>query len=102
MPLWNEKRDICLVFTGENFVDQRGIETLRSDGHQFNAENASYLVHLYEEMGPSFVDALNGWFSGVLVDIREETIILFNDRYGLNRIYIHENADGTFFSSEAK
>src|SRR6266550_2340477 len=32
----------------------------------------------------------------------EETFILFNDRYGVNRIYYHEDARGFYFSSEAK
>ena len=28
--------------------------------------------------------------------------MLFNDRYGLGRIYVHEGKDGVHFSSEAK
>jgi asparagine synthase (glutamine-hydrolysing) len=102
MPVWNARRDICLVFTGESFIDEGQIDALKSNGHKFNADSASYLVSLYEEMGPKFVEALNGSFSGVLVDTRKEAIILFNDRYALNRVYVHENADGTYFSSEAK
>ena len=31
-----------------------------------------------------------------------QKLVLFNDRYGVNRIYYHENADGFYFSSEAK
>jgi len=45
---------------------------------------------------------LNGWFSGVLLDFREQKVVLFNDRYGLNRIYINEQGERLFFSSEAK
>jgi asparagine synthase (glutamine-hydrolysing) len=59
-------------------------------------------VHFYEDQGLGFIEKLNGWFSGILVDLREEKIVLFNDRYGLNRIYLHENETGLFFSSEAK
>ncbi len=57
---------------------------------------------LYEEMGSAFLEKLNGWFSGVLVDLREQKFVLFNDRYGVNRIYYHEDARGLYFSSEAK
>jgi asparagine synthase (glutamine-hydrolysing) len=102
MPVWNETRDVCLIFSGEDFTDSTEIQDLRSRGHQFDAEDASYLVHFYEEMGLKFIDKLNGWFSGVLVDLRREQIILFNDRYGLGRIYYCEKADGFYFSSEAK
>jgi asparagine synthase (glutamine-hydrolysing) len=53
-------------------------------------------------MGCEFLEKLNGWFSGVLVDLREEKLVLFNDRYGVNRLYYHEDAHGFYFSSEAK
>lgn len=101
-PVWNETKDVCLIFTGEEFADASDIEALQTRGHQFNADNATYLVHWYEELGSAFVEKLNGTFSGVVVDLRHDKIILFNDRYGLSRIYLHENADGFYFSSEAK
>ena len=102
MPIWNETKDICLIFSGEDHTDPGDIERLRAKGHDFAFDDASYLVHLYEEAGPGFFEKLNGWFSGVIVDLRDKSIILFNDRYGLKRIYYHENKDGFYFSSEAK
>jgi asparagine synthase (glutamine-hydrolysing) len=102
MPIWNETNDVCLIFSGEDFTDPGDIEGLRVKGHDFAVNDASYLVHLYEEGGPTFFEKLNGWFSGVLVDLRDRSIVLFNDRYGLKRIYYHENKDGFYFSSEAK
>src|SRR5438105_924784 len=102
LPIWNEKKDICLLFSGEDFAGQADIDALRIRGHEFGSDDASYLVHLYEEMGYEFLEKLNGWFSGVLLDLREQKFILFNDRYGVNRIYYHEDARGFYFSSEAK
>ena len=102
LPIWNEKKDICLLFSGEDFTDQADIDALRMRGHEFGSDDASYLVHLYEEMGCAFLEKLNGWFSGVLLDLREQKLVLFNDRYGVNRIYYHEDASGFYFSSEAK
>ncbi len=102
LPIWNENKDICLLFSGEDFADQADIDALRTRGHKFGSDDASYLVHLYEEMGCAFLEKLNGWFSGVLVDLREQKLVLFNDRYGVNRIYYHEDAGGFYFSSEAK
>ena len=101
MPFWNETRDVCLFFTGEAFDDER--ESLKAAGHDVAAaDDASYLVHLYEERGRDFVALLNGWFSGVVVDLRDQTVVLFTDRYGLGRIYTHEDEHGTYFASEAK
>jgi asparagine synthase (glutamine-hydrolysing) len=102
LPIWNEKKDICLLFSGEDFADQTDIDALRTRGHEFGSEDASYLVHLYEEVGCAFLEKLNGWFSGVLLDLREQKLVLFNDRYGINRIYYHEDSRGFYFSSEAK
>jgi len=102
LPIWNEKKDICLLFSGEDFANQGDIDALRMRGHEFGSNNASYLVHLYEEMGCEFLEKLNGWFSGVLLDLRERKLVLFNDRYGVNRLYYHEHASGFYFSSEAK
>jgi asparagine synthase (glutamine-hydrolysing) len=102
LPIWNEKKDICLLFSGEDFADQSDIDELRKRGHEFGLDDASYLVHLYEEMGSEFLEKLNGWFSGVLLDLHEQRFILFNDRYGVNRLYYHQDARGFYFSSEAK
>lgn len=102
MPLWNERRDVCLIFSGEDFMDA---EEIRQRGGQVGgseAANAKYLMALYEAIGPQFVNRLNGWFSGVLIDLRRKEVVLFNDRYGLGRLYYHQNADRFYFSSEAK
>ena len=34
---------------------------------------------------------LNGLFSGLLIDNRNGEAFLFNDRYGVERIYVHES-----------
>jgi asparagine synthase (glutamine-hydrolysing) len=102
LPVWNEDRDICLIFSGEDFADPAVKDRLRVSGHVFKTDDASYLVHLYEELGPKFLERLNGWFSGVLLDLRHRKVILFNDRYGAHRIFYHESQHGVYFSSEAK
>jgi asparagine synthase (glutamine-hydrolysing) len=102
LPIWNERKDICLLFSGEDFADQADIDALRSRGHEFTSDDASYLVHLYEEVGCAFLEKLNGWFSGLLLDLREQKVVLFNDRYGVNRLYYYEDASGFYFASEAK
>lgn len=103
LPIWNESRDICLIFSGEEFQEPAEINSLQHKGHSFiDSTTASYIVHLYEEMGYRFLEKLNGSFSGLLCDLREQKLILFNDRYGLGRVYYHESTDGFYFASEAK
>jgi asparagine synthase (glutamine-hydrolysing) len=102
MPVINEKKDLALIFFGENFADLNFFDELKAKHHKFDASNASYLLHMYEESGLSFLNELNGWFSGLLIDLRQGKAVLFNDRYGMQRIYYYEGKDGFYFASEAK
>ncbi len=102
MPAWNEARDICLVFSGEHFGDPSEVQGLKAAGHRCGSLTAACLVYLYEQHGMGFFEQLNGTFAGVLLDLRERKAVVFNDRYGLARLYYHEDRNGFFFSSEAK
>ena len=102
MPVWNEKKNAVLIFFGENFTDLELFDQLKAKHHRFDKSNASYLIHLYEEKGIDFLQELNGWFSGVLVDIQAGKVFLFNDRYGMQRVFYYEDNNAFYFASEAK
>jgi asparagine synthase (glutamine-hydrolysing) len=102
MPVTNEKRDLVLLLTGEFYDDPDIITGLAYRGHKFQIGDASYLIHLFEEEGNNFFGRLNGWFNGIIIDRRNGQAHLFNDRYGIRRIYYYENKEGLYFSSEAK
>src|SRR2546427_12961737 len=101
MPLWNERQDVGLVFSGEEFPESGTARRLKQRGHDLDMEGPSYLVHLYEE-DHSFPAGLNGRFHGLLADRTRGTATLFNDRYGMHRIYYHESKDAFYFAAEAK
>ena len=101
MPLRNERGDVVLAFSGEEFPEPGTAQRLKAQGHEFDVDGSSYLVHLYEE-DPSFPAGLNGRFHGLLVDRKRGTAVLFNDRYGMHRIYYHQSKDGFYFAAEAK
>lgn len=102
MPFFNEQREVILFIAGEVFPEPGlGLE-LKEKGHDFKEGNAEYLVHLYEERGERFFEELNGTFSGVLIDGRNRKTFLFNDRYGMERVFVHRGKEGFYFASEAK
>jgi asparagine synthase (glutamine-hydrolysing) len=101
MPLSNERGDVSLVFSGEEYPEPGMAGLLKSRGHRVAADGASYLVHLYEE-DPTFPAGLNGRFHGLLADQNRRTAILFSDRYGMQRIYYHEAKEAFYFAAEAK
>jgi asparagine synthase (glutamine-hydrolysing) len=45
---------------------------------------------------------LNGRFQGLAADKRNGAATLFNDRYGMHRVYYHESKDAFYFAAEAK
>jgi asparagine synthase (glutamine-hydrolysing) len=99
---FNERKDIALLFSGECFADPETRAELKRKGHERGEAAGSWLVHFYEEQGDRFFEKLNGLFSGLLIDKRRNRAFLFNDRYGLERIYFCETKDATYFASEAK
>jgi len=101
MPLQNESGDVTLVFSGEEFPEPGTASALRARGHAIPQGGASYLVHRYEEEG-DFPKGLNGRFHGLLANRTSGTAMLFNDRYGLQRLYYHETKDTFYFAAEAK
>ena len=100
-PHLNETGDVVLVFSGEDYPEPGTRQRLKEQGHTIGDAEASYIVHQHEE-DPSFPANLNGRFHGVLIDRRRGSALLFNDRYGMNRVYVHECPDGTYFAAEAK
>ena len=100
MPIKNERGDITLIFSGEEFPDPDAIRGLKERGHEAKAGGASYLVHVYEQ-DTEFPAGLNGRFQGLVVDSRRGTASLFNDRYGMHKLYYHESQDAFYFG-EAK
>ncbi|HXY51054.1 MAG TPA: hypothetical protein VEI01_16505 [Terriglobales bacterium] len=101
MPLSNERNDLVLIFSGEEYPDPATKRTLKQRGHTFEADGAAYLAHLAEE-DPAFPAGLNGRFHGLLVERGRAKVTLFNDRYGMQRIYYHESKRAFYFAAEAK
>jgi asparagine synthase (glutamine-hydrolysing) len=101
MPLHSETGDITMVFAGEDFSEPGTARTLSDRGPGLALEGPSYLVHKYEEE-TDFPKGLNGRFHGLVADRRRQTAKIFNDRFGLQRVYYYEAPDAFYFAAEAK
>jgi asparagine synthase (glutamine-hydrolysing) len=101
MPLQNERGDVVLAYAGDEFSSAAAASFASRNGDR--TKGPSYLVRLYEE-DPTFPANLNGMFHGLLVDRRKQSVFLFNDRYGMHRLYYHEarREDAFYFAAEAK
>src|SRR5690348_2292101 len=85
--MWNGARDRGLLFCGEEYADER-VRAALGGGADFG--RAAYLPALREKLGDDFYAALNGWFNGLDIDVARRRVTLFNDRYGLARVYVQE------------
>ncbi len=116
-PVFNETRNVAVVFNGEiyNFAQLR--QTLEGRGHAFRTHSdTEVIVHAYEEWGEQCLRELRGMFAIAIWDARPSSnsggtseeatrnakIFLARDRLGIKPLY-YAAADGAFlFSSEVR
>ena len=101
MPVENEQGNVVLFFSGEEYPEPNLVRDLKQRGHTLSDHGCSYLVHLAEE-DSQFPKGLNGRFQGLLVDRISGAATLFNDRFGMHRVYYHQSEDAFYFAAEAK
>ena len=81
------KEGVLLIMDGEVFPDAGDVP------HDLAAsaptiQRAEYCLYLYLQHGPQFVQRLNGTFVIAVLDNRDRTVHLYNDRFGSEPIYI--------------
>lgn len=102
-PLFNEDRSLMLVCNGEIYNYRELRSSLQSRGHNFATNSdAEVILHLYEENNESFVEALDGMFAFVLVDMKKKAVLWARDRLGIKPLLCFEDKDFILLSSEAK
>jgi asparagine synthase (glutamine-hydrolysing) len=80
---------VTIILSGECLV-----------GHE--VATGETLFRLYRDEGHDFLLKLNGLFCGLLIDRERKKTLLFNDRYGMCRVYFHDRDGMFYFASEAK
>jgi len=107
-PLWNEARDIAVVFNGELYNYRELRERLLLSGHKFRTQSdTEILVHGWEEWGEDLLDELRGMFALALVDLRRHfatvpLIFLARDPLGIKPLYYARTDEGFAFASELR
>ena len=90
------------LVSGELFPTDEGDGRLRSETPAGQHPQQNLLLDSYEVRGTAIGEDLNGLFGALVVDEERKRALLFNDRYGIERIYVYEKGETLFFASEAK
>jgi asparagine synthase (glutamine-hydrolysing) len=107
-PVWNETKDVAVIFNGElyNYRDLR--ERLALCGHRFTTQSdTEILVHAWEEWGEDSLAELRGMFAFALLDLRERyatapILFLARDPLGIKPLYYTQTPEGFAFASEVR
>jgi len=102
-PIFNEKRDLVIVYNGEIYNHRDIREDLVRRGHSFYTNSdAETVLHTFEEFGESCLSKFNGMFAFAIWDIKRKRLFVARDRLGIKPLYITRHGDGFAFASEAK
>lgn len=95
-PIYNETRDLAVVFNGEIYNFQELRSELEKKNHTFStAADTEVIVHAYEEYGPAFLDQIDGMYAISLFNQKTGELLLARDRMGEKPLYYY--ADESFF-----
>lgn len=102
-PLYNEDGGIVIVGNGEIYNFKELQKELIKKGHKLSTKSdIETIVHLYEDLGPRFVDKLRGMFALAVYDKVKQKVILVRDRLGEKPLYWTKTKSGYVFASEMK
>jgi len=102
-PIYNEDKNLVLIFNGEiyNFKELRG--ELESFGHVFTTDTDSEtILHGYEQYGSEITKKLRGMFAFVIWDKNKDELFGARDHFGIKPFYYLNDGEKFLFSSEFK
>jgi asparagine synthase (glutamine-hydrolysing) len=107
-PIWNEARNVAVVFNGELYNYRELRERLHLSGHRFSTNSdTEILVHGWEEWGEDLLGELRGMFAFALLDLRKHfatvpVLFLARDPLGIKPLYYAQTPEGFAFASELR
>ena len=102
-PIFNEKKDMAIVFNGEiyNFKDIK--EKLVGLGHKFSTNSdTEVILHGYEEYHEEIFNMLRGMYAFVIYDIKKGELVGARDIFGIKPFYYYHKDNEFMFGSEIK
>ncbi|MEE9372622.1 MAG: asparagine synthase (glutamine-hydrolyzing) [Saprospiraceae bacterium] len=102
-PLFNDKKDKCIIYNGEVYNYENIRSELIAKGVSFNTSSDTEVVlKAYEHYGADCLNMLNGIFAFVIYDLNTEDIFIARDHFGIKPLHYYFKNDLLIFGSEQK
>jgi asparagine synthase (glutamine-hydrolysing) len=102
-PMYNNTRDIVIVFNGEiyNYLVLKA--EIEKDGTIFDTNSdTEVILKLYEKYGENLLKKLNGMFAFSIYDKNKNQVFIARDRFGEKPLYYYHNNEKFVWASELK
>ena len=102
-PMFNEDRNLCLIYNGEIFNHADLRPALERAGHRYvSRSDTETILHAYEQHGADCVDLFRGMFAFAIWDSDRRTLFCARDRLGIKPFYYYWDGRLFAFASEIK
>lgn len=102
-PVFNENKNLCIIYNGELYNYRELQLELEKKGHVFATKSdTEVILHGYEEFGPEILTMLNGIFAFAIYDHQEEALFIARDHFGIKPLHYYNDGQRFIFASEIK
>lgn len=102
-PIYDEDKNLVIIFNGEIYNYQSLKEELLKDGYFFKTKSdTEVILYLYKKYGEKCLNFLNGMFAFAIYDKKRNTLFLARDHFGIKPLYYLNINGSLIFSSEIK
>ena len=100
-PIYNEDKNILIIYNGETYNYKELKEELKE--YTFTTKSdTEVILHGYEKWGYDIVKKLRGMFAFCIYDKNKEELFIARDHFGIKPLYYYKTDDIFLFSSEIK
>lgn len=102
-PIFNEDKNLVIVYNGEIYNYKELRENLTKSGHRFYTKSdTEVIIHLFEEYGEECLKYLRGMFSFAIWNRNKKELFLARDELGIKPLYYSHCENCFVFASEIK
>ncbi len=102
-PIYNEDKNLVIIFNGEIYNYKNLKIELGTLGHKFKSDcDTEVIIHGYEQWGTNVVNHLRGMFAFAIWNKTKEELFMARDPFGIKPLYYSLMDDTFMFASEIK